>query len=228
MMDHKEAQRAQVCERYLLGELVPAERDAFEEHYFSCPACAAELRSAAELLGAAKQIFAASPAPPGPVPAPVRTGFGWFARWKPAYAAGALAVLLLLLGYQNLVTIPRYKQAASSRVLPVHSLIAANTLGDDGQTFTVRPDEPFGLYVDAPYDPAFSVYRLVLRSPSGATVSLRSLDAAEAQKTQILVINPGRQAGKYTIVVSGLSGPNADPASAKELALLQFTVAFAK
>jgi hypothetical protein len=224
-MDHNEALQSQACEKYLLGELGPAERDAFEEHYFSCPECVAQLRAAVEFLGASREIFAASPAP-RPSSASVRTSIGWFAWLKPAYALSALAVLLVVVGYQNLVTIPRYKDAASPRVLPMHSLITANTLGDESLTFSVAQDQPFGLYFDAPYDPSFSVYRLVLQSPSGATTPLRTLSFAEAQKRQVITINPGKQAGKYTIVVSGLANPNADPSSAKELARLQFTVAF--
>jgi hypothetical protein len=143
---------------------------------------------------------------------------------QPAFVVPAFALLLAVIGYQNFITIPRYKQAASPRVLPMHSLITANTLGDQSLSFTVPAEEPFGLYVDAPYDAAYSTYLLTLLSPSGAATPLRSLNAAEAQKTQIIAINPGRQAGKYAIIVSGLPSSTADSLSAKELARLQFTV----
>jgi Putative zinc-finger len=223
-MDHNEAFQSQACEKYLLGELSPAQRDAFEDHYFSCAECAIQLRTAADFLGASREILAASPVLQGksdaaPVP---RRWFAWLLQ--PALAVPAFALLLAVIGYQNFVTIPSYKQSATPRVLPMHSLITANTLGDDKLNFTVLPDQPFGLYVDAPYDPAYSTYLLTLLSPSGAATPLRSLNAAEAQKTQIIAINPGRQAGKYTIVVSGLASPTADSSSAKELARLQFTV----
>ena len=223
MMDHNEALQSQACEKYLLGELSPALRDAYEEHYFSCSECALRLRSAAEFLGASREIFAATFAVRA-VQRPMRT-VGWFAWLKRYFAIPAFAVLLLFIGYQNFVTIPQYKQAAAPRVLPMHSLITANTLGDESLHFTVSSNQPFGLYVDVPYDPAYSTYLLTLLSPSGASTPLRSLNAAEAQKTQIISVTPGRQAGKYTIVVSGLASPSADPSSAKELARLQFTVA---
>jgi len=223
-MDHNQALQSQVCEKYLLGELSPAERDAFEEHYFSCAECAIQLRSAADFLGASCEILAASPvwqaksdAASGP-----RRRLSWLLQ--PAFVVPAFALLLAVIGYQNFITIPRYKQAASPRVLPMHSLITANTLGDQSLSFTVPAEEPFGLYVDAPYDAAYSTYLLTLLSPSGAATPLRSLNAAEAQKTQIIAINPGRQAGKYAIIVSGLPSSTADSLSAKELARLQFTV----
>jgi hypothetical protein len=229
-MDHNEALQSQACEKYLLGELSPAERDAFEEHYFSCSECAIQLRSAADFLAASREILAGAPELASEAalkPDYRRPPHGWFSWLNPLLAGPAFAALLLLVAYQNFVTIPRYKQSASPRVLPMHSLITANTLGDDKLTFTVLPDQLFGVYVDAPYDPAYSTYLLTLLSPSGTATPLRSLNTAEAQKTQIIAINPGRQAGKYTIVVSGLASPSADPSSARELARLQFSVALA-
>jgi len=223
-MDHHEALQSQACEKYLLGELSPAERDAFEEHYFSCSECAIQLRSAADFLAASREILAVSPVPQAKseaAPAP-RRRFSWLLQ--PAFAVPAFALLLAVIGYQNFVTIPSYKQSAAPRVLPMHSLITANTLGDDQLTFTVLPEQPFGLYVDVQYDSAYSTYLLTLLSPAGAATPLRSLNPAEAQKTQIIAINPGRHAGKYTIIVSGLASSTADSSSAKELARLQFTV----
>lgn len=222
-MDHKEALQTQACEKYLLGELTPELRDAYEEHYFSCPECASDLRAAAELIAAGRRIFAEKSEPVVARQA-ARIRPDWFAWLKPALLVPAFAALLLVVAYQEFVTIPRYKQAAGDRVLPMHSLIAANTRGDQGLSFSVPADQPFGLYVDLPYDPSFSVYLLKLSSPSGSVSSLRSLTAVEAQKTQVITINPGHQAGPYTIIVSGLPQPGADPSSAKELARLQFTV----
>ncbi|HXT27524.1 MAG TPA: zf-HC2 domain-containing protein [Candidatus Eisenbacteria bacterium] len=224
-MDHNEALQSQACEKYLLGELSPTLRDAYEEHYFSCPECAVQLRSAAEFLGASREVFTSA----APTTALQSAGItGWFAWLKPAFAVPAFALLLVFIGYQNFVTIPQYQQAAAPRVLAMHSLITANTLGDESLNFTVPANQPFGLYVDAPFDPAYPIYLLKLVSPSGATIPLRSLNAAEAQKTQIITVNPGRQAGKYALIVFGLASPSADPSSAKELARLQFSVAFSQ
>ena len=35
-MDHSEAVQLMATERYLLGELSPDQREAFEEHFFEC------------------------------------------------------------------------------------------------------------------------------------------------------------------------------------------------
>ena len=222
-MDHELAVKSQACEKYLLGELSPELRDAYEEHYFSCAECATQLRAAAELIGASREILAAAPAAE-PRADYVRVPRGWFPWLQPIIAIPAFAVLLLLIGYQNFVTIPHWKHAAEPRVLRMFSLISANTRGEGGLVFSVAPDEPFGVYVDVPADPAYSSYLLRLEDPSGASTLLRSLSAQEAQKTQVVTVDPGKRSGKFTIVVSGLSTLGADASSAKELARMQFTV----
>src|SRR5271165_1116124 len=116
-MDHEMAVKSQACEKYLLGELSPELRDAYEEHYFACAECAMQLRTAAELVGAGREILAQAPISTRPpaVPAPA----GWFGWLRPAFAVPVFAALLLLIGYQNFVTIPHWKQATESRVLPM-------------------------------------------------------------------------------------------------------------
>jgi hypothetical protein len=221
-MDHNEALKSQACEKYLLGELSPALRDAYEEHYFSCSECALELRSAAEFFGASREIFAQTPAASSAQP-PIRTS-GWFAWLKPSFAIPAFAVLLLFIGYQNFVTLPEYKQAAAPRVLPMHSLITGNTRGNEGLVFSATPNEPIGLYLDIPTDAAYSSYLLRLEDPTGKSSLLQSVTSEEAQKTQVVIVNPGSQVGKYTVVISGVATAGRTASSVQELARLQFVI----
>src|SRR5260221_4650415 len=51
-MEHAEATESMAAERYLLGEMTPEDRDAFEEHFFGCGACATDVRDGAR-VGAA-------------------------------------------------------------------------------------------------------------------------------------------------------------------------------
>jgi hypothetical protein len=81
------------------------------------------------------------------------------------------------------------------------------------------------LYVDVPADAAYSSYGISVQDPSGKTIPLRSLSYAEAQKTQVLVINPGA-AGNYAVVVLGQAKSDAGSSTGKELARMQFTVVF--
>ena len=217
-MDHDLAVKSQACEKYLLGELSPDLRDAYEEHYFSCAECAAQLRMAAELIGAGQHIFAKTPDLAASAPA-VREPDGW-SRWlRPAFAIPVMAGLLLIVGYQNVVLIPQLQQSQSPRVLPMFSLISANTRGETLPVFAAQPNQPFGLYVDIPVDPEIPNYKVSVQDPSGKTILSSSLDYAQAQKTQVLVINPERKSGKYSLVIIG------QPKQTK-LAHIHFTIDF--
>src|SRR5919198_3603093 len=98
-MDHKEAERTHAADRYLLGELSAGEREQFEEHFFSCPECAEEVRAGAVLRANARAVFQREERP-------LRERLGW-RQWlssRPAVAISwALAsVLAIFSGYQNI------------------------------------------------------------------------------------------------------------------------------
>src|SRR6266576_1388574 len=121
-MDHDLAVKSQACEKYLLGELSPVLRDAYEEHYFSCAECGAQLRMAVELVGAGQHIFSETPVPAAETTARIvhesdgHESDGWLGWFRPAIAIPILATLLLVVGYQNLVMIPQLKESRASRV----------------------------------------------------------------------------------------------------------------
>ena len=53
-MNHTEAIEQLAAERYLLDELAPDAREAFEDHFFDCQECALDLRAGALLIDQAK------------------------------------------------------------------------------------------------------------------------------------------------------------------------------
>jgi hypothetical protein len=55
---HEAAVETLAAERYLLDEMSGADREAFEDHFFSCETCAADLRSCAAMLRGANAGFA--------------------------------------------------------------------------------------------------------------------------------------------------------------------------
>src|SRR5260370_4886543 len=230
-MDHNEATELQAALKYVLRELTPVQRDAYEEHYFDCAECAVDIKALATFADTVRQVLrqeSANSVARDPLPAPNR----WFAWFRPIVAVPAFAALLLMLGYQSFVSVPRWKnlatQSAAPQVLPMFSLIAANTRGPDSLTFHVRPGERFGLYADVPTDTAYRVYILRLVDAAGHSALLRSLSYEEAQKTQVVEVNPGERSGSYEIVVSGLPKPESDPGKATILATMKFTVEFRK
>src|ERR1035438_3132659 len=123
-MDHSEAVKQMAAEKYLLNELAPDTRDAFEEHFFDCPDCALDLRAGAAFVDEAKtqlpELTASQPARVSPAHAkPKEKRNGWLSWWNPSIAAPVFATLLLFIGYQNLVTYPALRQSADQpRILP--------------------------------------------------------------------------------------------------------------
>src|SRR5258708_7394502 len=47
--EHRAAVESMAAERYILGEMEPAERDAFEEHFFDCAECSSDVRDESKI-----------------------------------------------------------------------------------------------------------------------------------------------------------------------------------
>jgi hypothetical protein len=60
-MTHTEALNTLASERYLLDEMTESERNAFEDHYFSCLDCAEDIRTAGVMREGVEAGFAAAP-----------------------------------------------------------------------------------------------------------------------------------------------------------------------
>lgn len=89
-MEHKDAVGTKAAERYLLGEMTEDERTLFEEHYFDCRVCAADVTEGTRLLVVGNVVAAESPQPSNVVP--IRQGrFAWI----PTAAAASLIFGLL-------------------------------------------------------------------------------------------------------------------------------------
>ena len=56
-MSHDNAVATMAAERYLLDELTEAERDVFEEHYFTCPECAEDVRAGEAMRREMQDVF---------------------------------------------------------------------------------------------------------------------------------------------------------------------------
>lgn len=232
-MEHSDAVKLQLCEKYVFGELTPDLRAAFEDHFFDCTVCAEAVHAATNFAAGSRQIFGESSAPQRTFAAeparPVSGNVsGWFAWLRPAFAVPVMALLLLVVGYQNLVTLPHYKELAiqseSPRVMPTFSLLNGNTRSDSSTaaTFRVHANESFGIYVDVPVTQGFSTYTVQLEDPSGHSSALRTLTSEEAQKTQVVQLNSGSSGGTYTLHILGAAPGQS--AAATLLANMKFTV----
>jgi len=215
MMNHSEALKQMAAERYLLDELTPDAREAFEEHVFDCLECALDLRAGAAFVEAAKiQLPGLSGAAlPSPY-RPQKVKREWWLFWlRPAFATPAFATLLLVLGYQNLVTYPRLRAAASEpRLIPWAQLRGAMR---GGAPLAITADRGHGLAlpVDLPSQPsegAYASYSIDLRDPQGnlafgSVVPAPTETDSGSQRLGLVVPGAMLRNSVYTLAVSGVS-----------------------
>ena len=217
MMDHSEAIQQMAAERYLLNELTPDAREAFEEHLFDCPECALDLRAGVAFIDEAKsqlpKLAGAMPAPIPFRPRDPKAERGWWHSWlQPAFAAPVFAGLLLVIGYQNLVTYPGLRAAANQpRLLPWAPLRGATR----GAQLAITADRQHGvaLPVDLPQPPsigAYSSYSFNLNDPQGklvwtGAVAAPSDEAGGGQRLSLVIPGAMLSNGTYTVRVTGVT-----------------------
>jgi Putative zinc-finger len=206
-MDHAEAVRSKAAERYLLGEMTPSAREEYEEHFFGCVECAQDVQAGAVFVDAARDVLGSEGISAMPVK-PERKPSLWTLILRPAFAIPAMALLLFVVGYQNLRTIPQMRsevaRSNSAQVPEMFSLLGANSRGGETLEVTVPRDREFGFYVDIPSSEQFSYYTLGIESDGGRTGLSSEVSAQEAKETVHFVAPPSRlSSGKYSLVVRG-------------------------
>ena len=207
-MDHTAVVRDKMTERYLLSELESEMRDEFEEHYFDCPDCALDVRAAHQFLEESKLVLAEEAQPvlvrATSRPEPARQG--WFAWLRPAFAAPALALLLAVAGYQNLVTYPGLRsELRRPQVLPAVS-VNVGTWGGGGTPTSIPEGQGLLLFVRIPPDGAYTRYTAELYNPAGKLEgSFTIVPTAGQDQWPVTVPRIDRAAGTYTMSVRGVT-----------------------
>jgi len=106
-MDHNEATQLGAAEKYVQRELADEQREAFEDHFFNCTECTADVRAAMIFADTTRAVFGEQEQPKFKVEPQRSLAAAWF-DWLRRYAAVPVAAgLVLLVGYQNIVTIPQ-------------------------------------------------------------------------------------------------------------------------
>jgi hypothetical protein len=204
-MDHSESIRLMAAEKYLLGELAPELREQFEEHFFDCQECALDVRAGAALVEHSKVVLSEPVAVSQarvPVLVPAKTG--WLGWLRPALIVPVLGVLLVVVGYQNLVTYPQLKQAANSpQILPWAS-VNVSTRGTSTIQISPGAGQGFQLLVNIPPESSYTSYTFDLSSPSGRLEWSHTIPAAASDEARSIYI-PGanQEQGIYKLAVRG-------------------------
>ena len=223
-MEHQRAVQNLAVESYLLGDMSPRERDAFEEHFFECSLCGEDVRAAAKFMEDARKILGEDagaedrltgrPLPdssrtakkPGGAPTPA-----WLVWLKPQFALPALAALLVLAGLQSLRIIPdlrrQVEEAAAPRV--VTSIVLRRSVRGEASTLTVPMGAAVLLILDLPEAPAKATpLQFIIESADGKEVLRVSGMAPEPGRSVNLMIPRFEfPSGPYTVVAELAATP---------------------
>jgi hypothetical protein len=229
-MDHAEALKTKATEKYFLGELTPQQREAYENHYFDCHECAADVKSTALLMDNAREIFRTELAAQASRARERSQSVGWFGWMRPAYAMAAVALLVLVVGYQNLVTIPNAKRRgmeAAVQPLTSYSLVTSGSRGGNDLAFKVAPNAPFGLYVDIPANQKYSAYAADIQTESGDSRFHVRVTAEQAKETvQLLIPASVLASGRYNLVIRGVTNATDQTGAGEEIARYPFSLQY--
>lgn len=223
-MDHQEAQRAYAADRYLLGELSAEECEQFEEHFFSCPECATEVRAGMIFRANAAAVLQeeAVDVDKAATRQPVREGFpklGWLG-WltlRPAVAGAWAAVCLLAVGvgYQSFVTVPRLQDRLNefSRPQAYQSFaLRPLTRGEDLVLRVPKGRRFVGLSVHVDPRHSFQTYRGEILDETGVVrISVVSTaPVAPGYPLEFLLPTSSLTPGAYEMVVRGVNPSSLD------------------
>lgn len=207
-MDHNLAIENHTAERYLMGELNEPERDAYEEHFFSCAICAEQVRTASEFMETAKEVAHEEMTAHVYTRATLKAIWEGMLNWRSILQPAPIAACLLflaLIGYQNGVTIPRLARMASPQLMTTFLLHAAR---DGVNELAVPNGETLGLQVEIP--PAkepYTSYVASVISQSDITKFSLTIPAERAKEAVEIKIPSGSlEPGTYTLLIEGVSG----------------------
>ena len=211
MMNHEQAIQEMATERYLLDELTPELREAFEEHMFECTECALDVRAGNVFMSEAKvqlpQIItqaAQEPAQTSIRVVPAREKKPWWSfLTMPAFAAPVFAALLAVVVFQNVSTIPGLRSALTEpRIIPFSSL-HADTRGTE--TTLVQADPKHGALVLIDVPQGYSSFEIGLNDPQGKRFWTTTVTPQQAGTLPLVIPGAGLKEGSYTLNLAGIS-----------------------
>lgn len=215
-MDHGEALQMMAAERYLLDELTPEQKDAFEEHLFSCAECALDVRAGAAFMSGAKvQLSELEPQPAATPDKPLHSNpapkkKGWSFLWQPAFALPAFAVMLTVIAYQNFSAIPSLRKAANEPRILYSTPLHVGTRGAGHTSVLADPQQGLALSLELPQAQGYSAYVFELYDGNQKQLWTRTVSHGISDDGIVSLIIPGSglQAGSYTLAISGITPQN--------------------
>jgi anti-sigma factor RsiW len=186
-MNHADAVETRAAERYVLDEMTPEEREQFEEHYFGCAACAADVRDEMTIAATLRAENAHDNVVPIRRTSPV-----------PWLAAAAMLAIVAFLGYQNAML-----RARSPHDLPrvLHTVsLSQESRGGGEETVVGNASQPFGLFIDIPPRANATRYVVTIADSAGRARETVQVPREEARESVQLVVPGGLLSpGHYSV-----------------------------
>src|SRR5215813_145979 len=206
-MEHNEAIENHTAERYLLHELTEQERDAYEEHFFSCSACAEEIKAASEFMENARKVVQSELLPAHVYGDAVRRSIwgSWLNFRSMLYPIPAAACVLLVAVsafgiYQNQVTIPQLRDQASAQLVTPQPIMR-HSKGEAVTALAVHRGRGFLLRLDIPGESS-SYGVSVLSSSNARKFSVKNISRQDTnQALEIFVPADTLDAGRYFLLI---------------------------
>lgn len=193
-MTHDEAKKSMAAEAYILDDLEAAERNAFEEHFFDCTDCTADVLDAATIADG------------------VRTGnvvrFRDYSRWAAAAAAAAVVIGLSSQYAPKIAGLWRHSPAPigqPARVIAPEKVIELEATRGAAAIYHVRANQPVGIYFTIPpSDVPPSAYTCALLDASGHILKTLEVRRDQAAEPVRLSLSAGTlRKGDYKVVIRG-------------------------
>ena len=217
-MEHNEAMENHTAERYLLHELTEQERDAYEEHFFSCSACAEEIKAASEFMENARKVVQDELKAHIYSHVARRSIFGSWLNFRmmlhpiPAAACVLLVAVSAFGIYQNAVTIPQltkmatttqHAPAVQAQLVPPSAFVLSESRSGEPNLVTVRRGKPFRLQFDVPVT-GFNAYQADVTTDSGIK-KFTIVIPQEMTSAPVQILVPPSESGNYLVVIQGVN-----------------------
>jgi hypothetical protein len=200
MIDHQDAVKSLMAERYLLGELNAGEREAYEEHLFCCDACFEQVKAGTEFVGHLRRM-----GPEEPRPALAQ---GFMARLMTSLRQPLTVVACFLLACVSGLSVYQHGIIVGLRQAQVvPSLFLSDGAKAGGtQQITVAANTRFYLDIQLLQNGDFSSYEGQVLTESQHVKTTFSVSPEQTEDTiHVLLDSSVVGPGNYLMVVNGLA-----------------------
>jgi hypothetical protein len=196
-MTHDEAKKSMAAEAYILDDLEAAERNAFEEHFFDCTDCTADVLDAAKIADGVRTKT--TNVIPFPHP---------YSRWAAAAAAAAVAIGLAY-NYVPQVATNRHHRSTpigvAGRVTAVEQTIELEAARAEQTPHVIVRNQPVSVIFVIPVTDPRPPYVCELRDAAGGLVSSKTVATNEEAANPVSMLIPAGKfhGGQYTLGIRG-------------------------